>query len=97
MDPEAYGGAPLLGFAGAVMKCHGSSKDKAVASAIRVTLQNLSHHVNESVATEIARANETLDGLGLLNGAPSATGLGSRQTAMTEGRVPRVPDLEDPE
>jgi phosphate acyltransferase len=72
MDPEAYGGAPLLGFTGAVMKAHGSAKERSIASAIRVTLENLSHHVNESITSEIARANETLDRLGMNNGASPA-------------------------
>jgi glycerol-3-phosphate acyltransferase PlsX len=60
MDPEAYGGAPLLGFAGAVMKAHGSARERAVANAIGVTARNLKHHVNDMIATEIARANERL-------------------------------------
>src|SRR6266566_4334698 len=45
MDPEAYGGAPLLGFSGAVMKAHGSARERAVSSAINVMMQNLKHHV----------------------------------------------------
>ena len=36
MDPEVYGGAPLLGFNGMVFKAHGSARERAVASAIRV-------------------------------------------------------------
>src|ERR1041385_7601119 len=48
MDPEAYGGAPLLGFSGSVMKAHGSARERAVASAINVTMQNLKHHVKDS-------------------------------------------------
>ncbi len=60
MDPEVYGGAPLLGFNGAVMKAHGSAREKAIASAVRVTAENLQHHVNEIMAREIARANERL-------------------------------------
>jgi glycerol-3-phosphate acyltransferase PlsX len=60
MDPEAYGGAPLLGFTGAVMKAHGSARERAVASAIGVAARNLEHHVKDIIATEIARANERL-------------------------------------
>ena len=37
MDPEVYGGAPLLGFNGLVFKAHASARERAVASAIRVT------------------------------------------------------------
>jgi glycerol-3-phosphate acyltransferase PlsX len=62
MDPEVYGGAPLLGFKGIVFKAHASARERAVASAIRVTAETLQHHVNETIAREIARANEKLDG-----------------------------------
>jgi len=37
MDPELHGGAPLLGFNGPVMKAHGSARERAIASAIRIT------------------------------------------------------------
>jgi glycerol-3-phosphate acyltransferase PlsX len=60
MDPEVYGGAPLLGFNGAVLKAHGSARERAIASAIRVTTENLQHQVNQLIAQEIARANERL-------------------------------------
>ncbi|HVV73489.1 MAG TPA: phosphate acyltransferase PlsX [Verrucomicrobiae bacterium] len=63
MDPEVYGGAPLLGFNGVVLKAHGSARERAIASAIRVTTENLQHHVNERFAQEIARATERLSGL----------------------------------
>jgi phosphate acyltransferase len=58
MDPEVYGGAPLLGFNGAVMKAHGSARERAIANAIRVTTENLQHQVNQIIAQQIARANE---------------------------------------
>jgi phosphate acyltransferase len=61
MDPEAACGAPLLGFNGAVMKAHGSARERNVASAIRVTTDNLQHQVNQIIAQEIARANERLN------------------------------------
>src|SRR5437016_11431072 len=50
MDPEAYGGAPLLGFNGAVMKAHGSARERAIASAIRVTTESLQHRINQIIA-----------------------------------------------
>ena len=40
MDPEVYGGAPLLGFNGIVIKAHGSARERAIANAIRVTAEN---------------------------------------------------------
>ena len=63
MDPEVYGGAPLLGFNGAVLKAHGSAREKAIASALRVTTENLQHQVNQTIAQEIAQANERLASL----------------------------------
>jgi glycerol-3-phosphate acyltransferase PlsX len=57
MDPEVYGGAPLLGFEGIVMKAHGSAREKAIASAIRVTSETVKHHVNDIIVREIAAAN----------------------------------------
>lgn len=60
MDPEAYGGAPLLGFNGAVMKAHGSARERAIANAIRVSAESIQHRVNEAIAREIARANDRL-------------------------------------
>jgi glycerol-3-phosphate acyltransferase PlsX len=60
MDPEVHGGAPLLGFNGMVFKAHGSARERAVASALRITVEAVQHQVNQIIATEIARANEAL-------------------------------------
>ena len=63
MDPEAYGGAPLLGFNGSVMKAHGSARERAIMNAIRITASTIQHQVNDAIAREIGRANEQLDKL----------------------------------
>ncbi|HTL57065.1 MAG TPA: phosphate acyltransferase PlsX [Candidatus Limnocylindrales bacterium] len=68
MDPEVYGGAPLLGFNGTVLKAHASSRERAIASAIRVTTENLQCQVNLLIAQEIARSAERL---GPINGSGS--------------------------
>ena len=60
MDPEVYGGAPRLGFNGMVFKAHGSARERAIASALRVTAEAVQHHVNEIIAREMAQANEKL-------------------------------------
>ena len=60
LDPEVYGGAPLLGFNGMVFKAHGSARERAIASALRVTADAVQHHVNEIIAREIVNANEKL-------------------------------------
>ncbi len=60
MDPEVYGGAVVLGLNGTVIKTHGSSKQRAIANAIRVATEEISHGVNQLVSQQIARANERL-------------------------------------
>ena len=60
MDPEVYGGAPMLGFNGLVFKAHGSARERAIASAIRVTCGAVQHRVNETIAREISEANQKL-------------------------------------
>ena len=60
MDPEVYGGAVLLGLNGNVIKAHGSARERAIMSAMRVAAGQISHDVNETIRQEIARANERL-------------------------------------
>ncbi len=60
MDPEAYGGAPLLGLNGTVIKAHGSAREKAIMNAIRVATETIQYKINESIVEEVARANEKL-------------------------------------
>jgi glycerol-3-phosphate acyltransferase PlsX len=60
MDPEVYGGAPLLGFKNVVLKAHGSARERAVASAIRVTSETIKNQINQMIANDIAAANEIL-------------------------------------
>jgi phosphate acyltransferase len=65
MDPEVYGGAPLLGFNGMVFKAHGSARERAIASALRVTTEAVQHRVNEIITREIAGANARLSAMGI--------------------------------
>jgi len=60
MDPEVYGGAPLLGFNGLVFKAHASAHDRAIASAIRVTANAVKNQINQIIARDIAAANKQL-------------------------------------
>lgn len=57
MDPEAHGSAPLLGFEGVIMKAHGSARERAIASAVRITAEAVTHHVNDFIVREVAAAN----------------------------------------
>jgi glycerol-3-phosphate acyltransferase PlsX len=63
MDPELYGGAPLLGFNGLVFKAHASARERAIASAIRVTAQTVKNQIGQIIARDIAAANEKLSAL----------------------------------
>jgi glycerol-3-phosphate acyltransferase PlsX len=61
MDPEVYGGAPMLGFNGLVFKAHASARERAVTSAIRVTANAVKTQINQTIARDIAAANKVLD------------------------------------
>lgn len=54
MDPEVYGGAPLLGVPGAVIITHGSSTYKAIAYACRAGSRAAAHNVSKAIAERIA-------------------------------------------
>ena len=60
MDPEAYGGAPLLGLNGTVMKAHGSAREKSIMNAIRITTETVQNQINKAITDEIQRANDRL-------------------------------------
>ena len=60
MDPDAYGGAPLLGLNGTVMIAHGSSRERAILNAIRLATEAVQNHVNEAITRRVAAANERL-------------------------------------
>lgn len=60
MDPEVYGGAVLLGLNGVVIKAHGGSRERAIASAVRVAAQEIKHDLNQILISRIAEANERL-------------------------------------
>ena len=49
VDPEAYGGAPLLGVNGVCIIGHGSSSATAVYNAIKVVQEAISHDINHRI------------------------------------------------
>jgi phosphate acyltransferase len=57
LDPEARGGAPLLGLNGTVIKAHGSATSLAICNAIGECTKALQHRLNEMIESEIAKAN----------------------------------------
>ena len=60
LDPEVYGGAVLLGLNGNVIKAHGSARERAIMSAIRVATEEVQHGLNDIIARRIAATNEKL-------------------------------------
>lgn len=60
MDPDSYGGAPLLGLNGNVMKAHGSARERAIMNALTFTAETITHDINRHITEEIAAAQERL-------------------------------------
>lgn len=54
LDPETYGGAPLLGVEGVCIIGHGSSNARAVANAVRVAAQAVRGDLTERIAAAVA-------------------------------------------
>ncbi len=61
MDPDAYGGAPLLGLNSNVFIAHGSAGAKAVKNAIRMTYSAFDHQINQQMTEAISVANEKME------------------------------------
>jgi glycerol-3-phosphate acyltransferase PlsX len=60
INPERYGGAPLLGLNGNILKAHGSSTRHAIKSAIHAASQIIRADMNHHIEADIARVNEAL-------------------------------------
>ncbi len=60
INPERYGGAPLLGLNGNILKAHGSSNRRAIKSAIFAAHEMIRADMNHQIEADIARANELL-------------------------------------
>lgn len=60
INPERYGGAPLLGLNGNILKAHGSSSARAIKSAINAANEIVKADMNQLIEADIARANELL-------------------------------------
>lgn len=55
MNPENYGGAPLLGINGICIICHGVSSSKAIFHAIRVSAESVKLDLNRKISEEVER------------------------------------------
>lgn len=71
LSPERYAAAPLLGLKGNVFKTHGSANRHAIANAVRIAGEAVSHHMNEHALADIQQANLILEGLQKDSGNPS--------------------------
>ena len=52
------------------MKAHGSSRERAIMNAVRVTTEAIEHHINQIICREIAQANERLASAKLMTPEP---------------------------
>jgi phosphate acyltransferase len=62
INPERYGGAPLLGLNGHILKAHGSSNRRAIRSAINAAGAIVKADLNHHIMADVARANAALSG-----------------------------------
>jgi phosphate acyltransferase len=61
LNSDNYGGAPLLGLNGVVMKAHASAGETAIMNAVRTAAGALEHNLNQAIVTEMARAGKFLE------------------------------------
>ncbi|MDQ5979993.1 MAG: phosphate acyltransferase [Verrucomicrobiota bacterium] len=61
MNPDRYGGAPLLGVRGNILKAHGSSNRHAMANAIRAAAKIIHQDLYQHTEQDVARANVLLE------------------------------------
>ena len=60
INPERYGGAPLLGLKGNIFKAHGSSNRRSIRSAIIAAHEMIRAEMNLRIEADVARANALL-------------------------------------
>jgi len=60
INPEQFGGAPLLGLTKNVIKAHGSSNRNHVSGAIKIALDLVQHDMLNQVLEDIRESNEIL-------------------------------------
>lgn len=60
INPERYGGAPILGLKGNIIKAHGSSNRQAWKNAIRIAHEAIRTDINRHIEIDVALANEII-------------------------------------
>ncbi|MGB0417018.1 MAG: phosphate acyltransferase PlsX [Coraliomargarita sp.] len=61
LGPDRYAGAPLLGINGNILKSHGSSNYVAIANAIRISRELVTHDMIDLISHEIEQANGLIE------------------------------------
>ncbi|MGZ5544484.1 MAG: phosphate acyltransferase PlsX [Limisphaerales bacterium] len=56
MDPDLYGGAPLLGLNGSVIKAHGGAREAAIMNAVRVATETIKQEVNRHIMQQVSKS-----------------------------------------
>ncbi len=60
LSPDQHAGAPLLGLKGNILKSHGSSNYIAIANALRIAREVVTHDMIDSISTDINQANDLI-------------------------------------
>ena len=60
MNPDRYGGAPLLGVNGICLIAHGSSEAKTIKNAIRNSRQYVANHINGAIVARLAEVSSVV-------------------------------------
>ena len=58
INPEQFGGAPLLGLTQNVIKAHGSSNRNHISGAVKIALDLVQHDMLAQMALDVKEANE---------------------------------------
>jgi glycerol-3-phosphate acyltransferase PlsX len=58
MNPDVYGGAPLLGVNGTVIITHGASSHKAIYHAIHVSVNAVQNKISEKITQNLSQLAE---------------------------------------
>jgi glycerol-3-phosphate acyltransferase PlsX len=60
INPERFGGAPLLGLNGHILKSHGSANRRMIKSVLHNAHELIRADLNARSETDILRANELI-------------------------------------
>jgi glycerol-3-phosphate acyltransferase PlsX len=58
MNPDTYGGAPLLGVNGNVLITHGSASDVAIENAVGIAIQKFQFNINQMITDQIRNLDQ---------------------------------------